>query len=224
MGKSPSKKKNKYKLKKWILAVAAAGTLAAGSYVVAKRMVIPGEKVVAIVDGDTFEIANKQRIRLTSLDAPEMGNCFAKEAKSALEKKIAGKKVILKDVITDQFRRITALVYVDGELINEYMIKNGFAVYLLNTPGQHEVLKKANEFARDRKLGIYSPECFQLLPPVPKCTIKGNIIQDSKTKVYLTPDCLYYDNVIVEKYRGETWFCTEAEARTAGFTKSPNCK
>lgn len=43
-------------------------------------------------------------------------------------------------------------------------------------------------------------------------------------KVLLLPKYDYYATVNVEKYKGESWFCTETEAQKAGFTRSPNCK
>ncbi|MHA1401439.1 MAG: sunset domain-containing protein, partial [Candidatus Heimdallarchaeaceae archaeon] len=36
--------------------------------------------------------------------------------------------------------------------------------------------------------------------------------------------CKFYVASVVEKYRGEEWFCTEAEAKKAGYVKSKSCK
>ena len=43
-----------------------------------------GDKVVKIIDGDTFKLQNKQTIRLASLDAPELDKCLGQESKKAL--------------------------------------------------------------------------------------------------------------------------------------------
>ncbi len=218
----PQSKKKKSVWKK-VAVAASAIAIVAGSVGVAKRVVYPGEKVVEVIDGDTFFIANRQRIRLLGVDAPEMGYCFSKESKEALTKKILNKKVILKNVKVDRYRRILALVYVDGELINEYLTKNGFALYRWDDSAQPGVLKKAGDFARDHKIGVFSDDCYQTEPPKPKCNIKGNIRDDNNVKTYLLPNCSHYPQTIVEKYKGEDWFCTEKEAKAAGFIKSSNC-
>ena len=73
------------RLKKLVL-VAGTVALLAGSIPVAKRAVSPGEMVTEVIDGDSFKIANKQTIRLSSLDAPAPEYCMGMEAKEALEK------------------------------------------------------------------------------------------------------------------------------------------
>jgi micrococcal nuclease len=218
----PKPKKKKLSWKKVALAVGATAIIA-GSVGVAKKIVNPGEKVVEVIDGDTFFIANRQRIRLLGVDAPELQYCFGKEAKDALTKKVLNKKVILKELKVDVYRRVMALVYADNEPINEFMVKNGFAIYEWDGGSESPSLKTANDFARKNNLGIFSPTCYQLNPPKPKCTIKGNIRDDDGVKTYLMSTCSHYYQTVVEKFRGEDWFCTEKEAKDAGFVKSSNC-
>ncbi len=224
MAKQISKTTNLFKRHK--LAAVAAGVvlLVAGTVGVVKRNIDAGEKVVQVIDGDSFKIGNDQTIRLLGLDAPEIGFCESKEAKDALTKKILNEKVILKELKTDNYGRVMALVYAGNELINEYMIKNGFALHLWDTTSQLKVLGEANDFAREERLGIFSPECYQTVPPKPKCNIKGNIIHGTNAKEYTLPTCDRYALAVVEKYKGEQWFCTEAEAQKAGYVKSSNCK
>jgi len=183
------------------------------------------DEVVEVVDGDTFFIKNRQPIRLFGINAPEIGDCFSEESKTALTKLILNKKVQLTDLQADRYGRVLAMVHVDGKLINLEMIKGGFAVYV-RAPDQYlETMKQAGSVARDQKIGIFTPFCYQPTPPDPKCKIKGNHDEKSQTaKVYFKPSCAYYDSVVVEKYLGEQWFCTEAEAVAAGYIKSPNCK
>lgn len=203
------------KWKKTAIAVLATGTMIGGGW-----MVTRGELVTEVIDGDSFKIANKTTVRLASLDAPETGNCMATEAKEALTKKILGKRVIIQHPYNDLYRRSVALVYTKGELINEYMIRNGYAVSTREGKDENELIKVANNYAREHKLGVYSPRCYQPEPPNSKCAIKGNIDDRTHEKQYLTPDCRHYSKVIIEKYAGEEYFCTEAEARRAGFVKS----
>lgn len=217
------KRKLSKNFKKAALSIGAI-TIIAGSIGVVKRVVPPGEKVLAVLDGDSFKIGKDQTIRLSSLDAPEDDNCMGQEAKDALTKKILGKRVVLKELSTDIYGRVIALTYINNELVNEYMVKNGLALHVWDTKSQNKVLDKANNFARENKLGIFSPDCYQPNPPNPKCAIKGNIMQHSKQKEYTMPNCDLYNLSIVEKYKGEEWFCTETEAKKAGYIKSKNCR
>lgn len=203
------------KWKKTAIAALVTGTIIGGGW-----MVTRGEAVTEVIDGDSFKIANKTTVRLASLNAPETGNCMAQEAKEALTKKILGKRVIIQHPYNDLYRRTVALVYTNGELINEYMIRNGYAVTTREAGEENAAVNAANDYARERKLGVYSPRCYQPDPPDPKCPIKGNIDDRTHEKQYLTPDCRHYSKVIIEKYMGEDYFCTEAEARRAGFSKS----
>lgn len=222
MAKRTSKVKSK--IKKATI-VAAGIAVIAGSVAVIPRVISPYEKVLSVIDGDSFKIGRDQTVRLSSLDAPEEEYCAGKDSKKALSGMIDGKKVFLKELKTDRYGRVMAMVYLpSGENINEYMIKNGLALHIWDTSSQNEILDKANDFARENKLGIFSAECFQENPPDPKCVIKGNVIQHTGSKEYTLPSCKLYNNSLIEKYKGEDWFCTEAEAKDAGFVKSKNCE
>lgn len=183
------------------------------------------DKVVEVVDGDTFFIQNRQPIRLYGVNAPEMGNCFSEESKAELTKMILGKEVRLTGLQTDHYGRVVADVFLkDGTHINLHMVKGGFAIYIRAYDQNIERIKEAGGAARQNKIGIFSNDCYQKDPEDPKCKIKGTLDEKSPDrKLYLKPSCAYYDSVVVEKYLGEQWFCSEEEAIQAGFTKSPNC-
>ncbi len=184
------------------------------------------DKVVEVVDGDTFFIQNRQPIRLYGVNAPEVGNCYGQESQAELEKMILNKEVRLTGLQTDQYGRVAADVFLeDGTNVNLHMVEGGYAVYVRAYDQNIDRIKEAGNLARENKIGIFSPTCFQREPENPKCKIKGNLDEKSPNrKYYLKPSCAYYDSVIIEKYLGEQWFCTENEATLAGFTKSPNCK
>lgn len=203
--------------------VAAAVVTGAGAYTVKNLPYFVGETVTQVLDGDSFKIANKQTIRLSSLDAPETGNCYAADATAALTSKILGKKVVLRYPQTDRYGRIMALVYVNGELVNEYMVRHGFAVTTREAWDENPAVSGANTYARTHKLGIFSSLCTQIDPPNPKCPIKGNIDDRNHIQEYLTPDCPDYSKTIIEQHMGEKWFCTESAAKKAGYIKSSSC-
>lgn len=215
--------KKRAPISKYLAIAGLIASLSIGSVIAGKWMVTDGELVTEVLDGDSFKIENKQTIRLASLNAPALEFCMGKEAKDALEKKILGKRVLLRDPKTDIYRRILALVYVRRELVNEYMIRNGLAVTTRQTSDESPSIKAANDYARENHLGIYSPDCYQTTPPDPTCTIKGNIDDRSGEKEYLTVDCPDYTKTIIEKNMGEEWFCSESEAKKAGYTKSSSC-
>lgn len=180
--------------------------------------------VQEVIDGDTFVLPGKQRVRLKRVQAPELKHCGGPEARSRLEKLVLGKEVTLKNIVVDQYRRIVAMVYQNDQLINEVLVKEGRVQYLGASEEGKIQLQTASDYARKNQLGIYSQECLSLNPPQPNCLIKGNVAQDSThTKIYHFPGCSNYANITVERFLGDDWFCSEHDAQTAGFTKSKNC-
>lgn len=51
------------------------------------------------------------------------------------------------------------------------------------------------------------------------CRIKGNINRDGQ-RIYHVPGDRWYDHTRVDRLQGERWFCSEAEARAAGWRKA----
>ncbi|MGO4440202.1 sunset domain-containing protein [Rhizobium sp. RAF56] len=54
------------------------------------------------------------------------------------------------------------------------------------------------------------------------CDIKGNISIDSGERIYHVPGQEHYAVTKISPEYGERWFCTEEEARTAGWRKARN--
>jgi hypothetical protein len=52
--------------------------------------------------------------------------------------------------------------------------------------------------------------------PSSGCRIKGNINGDGE-RIYHTPSSASYDDTTIDENRGERWFCSEADARSAGW-------
>lgn len=183
-----------------------------------------GILVIGVIDGDTIVLDGKVRLRLRGLDAPELNYCLGEESKIALEKLVTDKKVIVKEQIIDQMNRPMALIYVGDKFINREMLKLGLARFHSDNHSKKEDLKIAYDESRLKSLGIYSSQCRQSVnPDNPKCNIKGNIDKSTDTHIYYVPGCVQYKTAIVEKDLGESWFCTENEALTAGYSKSSRC-
>jgi endonuclease YncB( thermonuclease family) len=101
-------------------------------------------KVVKVYDGDTITIASKLpnldqpiyrfSVRLNGIDSPEIrGLTFAEKelaiiARNALHALIFGKIVTLRNVSTEKYGRILADVYLGDLHVNEWMIKEGYAI------------------------------------------------------------------------------------------------
>ena len=56
-------------------------------------------------------------------------------------------------------------------------------------------------------------------PPDPACAIKGNVNSRGE-KIYHVPGGQFYDRTDIKPKEGDRWFCTEEEARNAGFRAS----
>lgn len=51
------------------------------------------------------------------------------------------------------------------------------------------------------------------------CNIKGNVNTKGE-RIYHVPGQKYYDRTRIEASHGERWFCSEEEARAAGWRRS----
>jgi len=184
-----------------------------------------GIKVIGVIDGDTLVLDGKVRLRLRHLDAPELEFCGGNEAKDLLESLVKDKKVVLEEYILDQQGRPMALIYVDSKLVNQELLESGWARYHSDKTSRTEELKQVADEAKDSKRGLFGPQCYQTENlEKPECNIKGNIDKNTKTRLYYYPGCAQYEFAIVEKDIGEDWFCTEREAKEAGFEKAKTCR
>lgn len=183
-----------------------------------------GVKVIGVIDGDTVVLEGKSLVRLRYVDAPEKDLCGYKEAVKELERLALGKSVRIQETIPDQYGRGMALVYENNTLINREMVASGWARYHHDTLAVTSEIKEADNLARREKRGVYGACQSTENTKYPKCTIKGNIDKFTDTRIYHMPGCAQYKTTIVEEDIGESWFCTEAQARKAGYVKSSRCK
>lgn len=56
-------------------------------------------------------------------------------------------------------------------------------------------------------------------PVSTSCKIKGNI-SSSGERIYHLPGQRFYNVTKIDTSKGERWFCTETQARNAGWRKS----
>jgi micrococcal nuclease len=199
-------------------------------------------EVKRVIDGDTFELADGDIVRLLGIDTPEEKECYYEEAKEALKKLVEGKEVELRKDVTgvDAFGRLLRYAILpnnsplkDNVLVDEYMVREGYAEPQNNPRDKlyYGLLLEAREEAEKAKRGLwgacdYTPlEHSQVSIEAPSvtCTIKGNISTGEFGKTYFLEECNNYEQVKVDPNRGEKYFCSEEEARKDGFVKARYC-
>ena len=204
--------------------------------------VISGQ--ASVIDGDTIEI-HGAKIRLFGIDAPEgrqvcqdsMGRDYrcGQRAALALSDKIGRHTVSCVERDVDRYHRIVAVCSVAGLDVNGWMVRRGWAVAYRHysedyVPQEDEASAAragiwAGSFTppdewRHSKVAHVSQARRQSAPTKPaSCLIKGNISYNSGQKIYHVPGGKYYDQTRINR-PGERWFCTEAEARAAGWRRS----
>jgi endonuclease YncB( thermonuclease family) len=181
--------------------------------------------VVDVHDGDTFTLGDGQRVRLLGADAPELGRCGADEAKQILSKLVLEKRIRITEEKRDTYGRRMGLVYIGSQLVNEALLRSGYARPDYTANSQNERLKAAYREATEAKRGIHSAICKQTspTPPSPACTIKGNIDKGTWDHLYHLPSCRHYNQIVLDTDMGEQFFCSEKEAKAAGFSLAPDC-
>lgn len=86
-------------------------------------------RVTRVIDGDTFELASGEKVRLICINTPEQGEEGYEEAKAYLESMILNKTVRLEKDISekDRYGRLLRYAYTDNRFINKEMVDNGYA-------------------------------------------------------------------------------------------------
>jgi micrococcal nuclease len=95
-------------------------------------------QVASVTDGDTIRLTGcpEDRVRLLLVDAPEVarggsaGECYGEEARAYLRSRLpAGTQVRLESGVldADQFGRSLRYVFLGDELINESLVREGYA-------------------------------------------------------------------------------------------------
>ncbi len=189
-----------------------------------------------IVDGDTLAIG-AVKIRLHGIDAPEMSqscsdmrgeawDCGA-WSKAVLERLAVG-AIACVEKDRDRYGRSVAVCYGAKGDLNAEMVRVGAA---------YAYVKYSRDYIADEeaaragghglwRAGSQSPSEYRaetrtaLAPQVPpsNCAIKGNI--SGSGKLYHMPGGRWYEGTRINEASGERWFCSEDEARAAGWRKA----
>jgi endonuclease YncB( thermonuclease family) len=189
----------------------------------------------SVIDGDTIEI-HGQRIRLYGIDAPESRQTCRKDGRPwrcgqqaalTLDKLIIGKTIRCVKKDRDHYGCLVGECFAGDLNLNAFMVEHGWALAYrqYSTAYIHQ-----EEQAREAHTGIWASA---FIPPweyrhgnspvsasaMPQCRIKGNINAGGE-KIYHLPGSSWYNRTKIDILKGERWFCSEAEAQTAGWRKA----
>ena len=127
-------------------------------------------RVTRIVDGDTID-CDTTRIRLLLIDAPERNQApFGAQASDALARLIpVGSAIGLEYDVnrTDRFGRTLAYLHTTrGTLVNEALVRQGYAVPLVYAPNVRHVerIRAAADAAKAARAGLWAVDGFACLP------------------------------------------------------------
>jgi len=131
-----------------------------------EKVVIQGEitrrgAVKYVIDGDTIELENGEKIRYLGINTPEKGRPFSTEATEQNKKLVDAKEVGLElDVQSqDQYQRTLAYVWIGETMVNLELVHLGYAnVYTLppNVKYKDQFLAAERE-AREAERGLWAP-------------------------------------------------------------------
>ncbi|TJZ79807.1 thermonuclease family protein [Paracoccus hibiscisoli] len=144
-------------------------------------------------------------------------------ATDRLAQMIADTVVTCKELDRDRYERSVSRCEAAGGDLAEAMVAEGLAWAYLR---YSDTYAPAETVARQQGFGIWSgvnQPAWEYrairradTSDAPECRIKGNISQ-SGDRIYHLPDSRSYAATRISEAKGERWFCSEEEARTAGW-------
>lgn len=172
-----------------------------------------------------------------------------RQATRALRNLIEGRVVVCDERDRDSYGRVVAVCRHGGTNVNAWLVTNGWAMAYR----RHSLAYVDPESdARSAKRGIWRGDFVppwdwrqaqaagvgDTAPPSPtarthsqraasapgRCNIKGNISYNSGRRLYHMPGDPDYADTRISVARGERWFCSEAEARAAGWQPAVRSK
>ncbi|NVO54507.1 thermonuclease family protein [Rhodobacteraceae bacterium B1Z28] len=188
---------------------------------------------VKVIDADTWDVGGT-RVRLHGIDAPELDqNCKDSHgadwacgawATQVVRQQYQGKAAECVPLDRDRYDRIVARCGVGGGDVGQEIVLNGLAFAYRKYSGDYVA---AESKAVSDQSGLHAS--YVQVPwvhrasgktqPSPSCQIKGNI-SSKGARIYHIPGQRYYSKTRISAGKGERWFCSEAEARAAGWRAS----
>jgi endonuclease YncB( thermonuclease family) len=211
--------------------------------------------VAKVRDGDQIQIGNT-RIRLGGIDAPSVDQLCLNNSGERWTCGVAARDELIKHAdnkpwvchlrqASDRRGRQVARCEVDGEDIQKWLVKNGWALAYVRFSHDYEADEKA---AREAKAGMWqgafiAPWDWRVrnkktailgtakppanahaillasasgpVAPSPDCTIKGNVNSAGEC-IYHKPTSRWYAQIKMHISKGTRWFCSVDDAEAAG--------
>ncbi|MBI4299119.1 MAG: thermonuclease family protein [Chloroflexi bacterium] len=118
-----------------------------------------------VIDGDTVELENGERVRYLGIDTPETVHpekpvqCYGSEASERNKALVEGKVVsLLRDgPDRDAYGRLLRYVFVDGTFVNGDLVWGGYAYARSygDNPSLYQTLLQLERAARETKRGLW---------------------------------------------------------------------
>ena len=195
-----------------------------------------------VVDGDTLEITGT-KIRMHGIDAPESKqSCLAngksyrcgQKATVALAELIGSSSVRCEEKDQDRYGRVVAVCFVGQTNLNASLVSQGWALayrrYSMDFVGEETDAKNDRrglwagaftapwDWRKGKRLAAFQrPSASSGVSG--GCVIKGNV-SSKGSKIFHVPGGRYYEQTRIDEAKGERWFCSEAEAKAAGWRQS----
>ena len=206
-------------------------------------------------EGDQIQIG-ASKIRLGGIDAPAVDQLCLNNTGERWTCGVAARDELIKHTdgkdwtchvrqAADRRGRVVARCEVDGEDVQKWMVKNGWALSYARVSHDYDADEAA---AREAKAGMWQgafiapwdwrvrnkkttilgaakapPNAHAILlasasgsvAPSPDCTIKGNV-NGAGECIYHKPTSRWYAQIKMQINKGTRWFCSAEEAEAAG--------
>ena len=222
----------------WLVPALTSGVTLTPQASGGKPLLVPAsgriEGKATVVAGDQLRVG-PTLVRLFGIEAPEAGQTCAgpggksascgANAKAALQRLIAGKQVACElSAASANAAAASATCRINGADIAGQLVRGG---HVFAQTGLFATYASAEREASSARAGLWRGDAVRPAQYRAKvwddakagspdgCPIKAIIAGEAKT--YLLPWSSSYDRTKIKPARGERWFCTESEARSAGW-------
>lgn len=114
-------------------------------------------KVVRVSDGDTIKVESQgvtYTVRLAAIDAPETAQPHGEDARRALSTRVLDKRVEVRQIARDRYRRAIAFVECDKINVNLRMVEDGHAWHY-DAYDDDPAFEAAEKKAKQDRLGLW---------------------------------------------------------------------
>lgn len=124
-------------------------------------------EVTRVIDGDTIELENGEKVRYIGINTPESVDprkkveCLGKEAATFNKSLVEGKRVRLEKDVSDRdkYGRLLRFVFLeDGTFVNEVLVREGYASTMPYAPdvSKKDLFREAETDAKQNEMGLWN--------------------------------------------------------------------